>query len=67
LLRKLEDLESSVLDMKNYKDSLALAKFCREKIFINMQSLRGVADELEATSGKEYWPIPAYGELLYSV
>lgn len=67
LYRKMEDLEGAVLQMKDYGDSLELAKFCRESIFMKMQTLRGVVDELEALTGLKYWPLPTYGEILYSV
>ncbi len=39
----------------------------RESIFINMQHLRGVVDELETLISKEYWTLPTYSELLFSV
>lgn len=67
LYKKLEDLESAVLQLKDFTDSLEMAKFCREGIFMKMQTLRGVVDELEALAGKKYWPLPTYGEILYSV
>ena len=67
LYKKLEDLESVVLQLKEFTDSLEMAKFCREGVFVKMQTLRGVVDELESLVGKEYWSLPTYGEILYSV
>lgn len=67
LYKKLEDLESAVLQLKDFTDSLEMAKFCREGVFMKMQTLRGVVDELEALAGKKYWALPTYGEILYSV
>jgi len=32
-----------------------------------MNDLRASADALEALVGNEYWPLPSYGEILYSV
>ena len=67
LYAKLDTLETSVLNAKNHSDLLESAKYYRESIFINMQHLRGVVDELETLIGKDHWPLPTYGELLFSV
>ena len=67
LYAKLDTLETSVLNAKNNSDLLESAKYYRESIFINMQHLRGVVDELETLIGKNHWPLPTYGELLFSV
>jgi glutamine synthetase len=67
LYSKLEDLDNSLLEAKIQEDSLAITKFYRETVFVNMQSLRSVVDELETIVGKKYWPFPTYGELLFSV
>lgn len=32
-----------------------------------MENLRTVVDELELLTDKSYWPVPSYGEILYSV
>lgn len=67
LYAKLDTLETSVLNAKNHSDLLESSKYYRESIFINMQHLRGVVDELETLIGKNHWPLPTYGELLFSV
>lgn len=67
LYAKLDTLETSVLNAKNHSDLLESAKYYRESIFINMQHLRGVVDELETLIGKDHWTLPTYGELLFSV
>lgn len=67
LYSKLEDLEKSVLDAKLHTEALDLAKYYRESVFINMQQLRAVVDELETLVSKKYWTLPSYGELLFSV
>lgn len=67
LYAKLDTLETSVLNAKNHSDLLESAKYYRESIFINMQHLRGVVDELETLIGKDHWALPTYGELLFSV
>ena len=67
LYSKLDDLEKSVLEAKTHTDPLDTAKYYRESVFINMQHLRGVVDELETLVSKKYWTLPSYGELLFSV
>ena len=67
LYSKLEDLEKSVLDAKLHTEALDLAKYYREPVFMNMQQLRAVVDELETLVSKNYWTLPSYGELLFSV
>lgn len=67
LYSKLEDLEKSVLDAKLHTEALNLAKYYRESVFMNMQQLRAVVDELETLVSKKYWTLPSYGELLFSV
>lgn len=67
LYSKLEDLEKSVLDTKLHTEALDLAKYYRESVFMNMQQLRAVVDELETLVSKKYWTLPSYGELLFSV
>ena len=67
LYKKLDVLETSVLNSKNNSDLFEMAKYYRESIFINMQHLRGVVDELETLISKEHWTLPTYSELLFSV
>ena len=67
LYAKLDTLETSVLNAKTHSDLLESAKYYRESIFINMQHLRGIVDELETLIAKDHWSLPTYGELLFSV
>lgn len=67
LYKNLEELDNSVLEAKIQETTLATAKYYRESVFVNMQQLRSVVDELETLVGKKYWPFPTYGELLFSV
>lgn len=67
LYAKLDTLETSVLNAKTHSDLLESAKYYRESIFINIQHLRGIVDELETLIAKDHWSLPTYGELLFSV
>jgi glutamine synthetase len=67
LYKKLDVLETSVLNVKNYPDALEMARYYRDAVFTDMACLRGVVDELETLVASKYWPYPSYGEILYSV
>lgn len=67
LYKKLDILEETFITVDNKADSLDIAKYYRETVFVNMQSLRGVVDELETFVSKKHWPLPSYGDLIYSV
>jgi glutamine synthetase type III len=69
LFHKTEALDQSLLEAKALEpgDIRACAKFYREGVFIAMQELRAVADELETLVGRADWPFPNYGDLLFSV
>ena len=60
-------LESAMEGLKNQHESLAVARYYRDRVFPAMQSLRAVVDEMELRCGAKYWPYPGYGEILFSV
>jgi len=67
LLKKLADLEEALLESKEEREILEQASFYRDRIFTAMSELRLIVDELETLVAKKYWPIPTYGEILFSV
>jgi glutamine synthetase len=67
LLKKLETLERAMQKSTDERDILSHAKFYRDEIFAAMNELRLTTDELETRISKIYWPLPSYGEMLYSV
>jgi len=60
-------LETAMEGLKNEHESLAVARYYRDRVFPAMQSLRAVVDEMELRCGSQYWPYPSYGEILFSV
>jgi glutamine synthetase len=48
-------------------DVVTYAKFYHDGVFAAMRDLREIADELETLVAKKYWPLPSYGDVLYSV
>ena len=43
------------------------AEAYRDKVIPAMERLRKAVDELELYTASEYWPLPSYCDLLYSV
>jgi glutamine synthetase len=67
LLGKTEELEASIEashSMDDYKDK---AFYFYNNVLKLMEECRVISDKLELIVDGEYWPIPTYGELLYSV
>lgn len=61
-------LDAAIIAMKDYEDeSIELAKYCREKIILCMNTLRATVDQMETMTAKEFWPYPSYGDILFSV
>ncbi len=48
-------------------DVLDMARYYHDDVFTKMNEIRTVVDELETLVAAEYWPVPTYGELLFSV
>ena len=67
LLKKLTALENAILETKEEREILAQASFYRDRIFTAMSELRIIVDELEMLVARKYWPLPLYGEILFSV
>ena len=63
----IKQLEKLIADGHTISDVKEKAAFFHDSVFAEMQSLRAVADELETIVGDNYWPIPTYSELLFSV
>lgn len=67
LVKKLDALEAIILKANEDDDILTHAKFYRDEVFKAMNELRLAVDELETRVSKKHWPLPSYGEILYSV
>jgi glutamine synthetase len=65
--KDMEKLEKSLLEAEEKKDTLAMAKYYGKEVNGAMSALRVTVDALENIVDKGYWPLPGYGEILYSV
>lgn len=64
----INSLDEKRIASKEHEDTVeGLARYYREEVFVAMQSLRAVADELEMAMPAKYWPIPTYTDLLFTV
>jgi glutamine synthetase len=67
LQRDLDRLEEAVVQAAKCNGATESARYYGTEVFYSMQSLRGSVDELETIVGGNDWPLPTYGEILYSV
>ena len=61
---KLGALEAEEKTMEKEKDK---AFFVRDSIIPKMEELRSLIDEAETITARSFWPVPTYGDLLFSV
>ncbi len=48
-------------------DGQTVAEFYRDAVIPAMEELRAAADALEVSVAKDVWPLPSYGDILFSV
>ena len=66
--KKIDALEATLIKANEYEDDIqSYASFYHDSVFAAMQELRAVADEMEINTASDYWPMPTYGDLLFSV
>ena len=65
---KVCELKVLIEKIKSFKkDFEATSFFIRDEIIPCMNALRAAVDEAEPICAAEYWPVPTYGEILFSV
>ena len=60
-------LGEALMGAKTVEGSQALANYYRDKVFSAMAELRITIDQLETMTPSDKWPVPSYGDLLFSV
>ena len=66
-LEKLLDEAKKLTADKESAGVEKIARFYHDEIFTKMNEIRPDVDELETMVASSYWPVPAYGEILFSV
>ncbi|MBQ7873767.1 MAG: glutamine synthetase III [Oscillospiraceae bacterium] len=71
LCRELEKrvalVEARTAKAKGIAETAEQARYICDELYVTMHDLRAVADELETIVSDEFWPVPAYRDLLFSV
>lgn len=62
-----EKLDEDLTQAHAIGDRTECAKFYRDVVFAGMNSLREIVDSMEVYTAKEYWPMPTYSDLLFSI
>lgn len=65
--KKTKELEGAIDSVKKLEGAETIAKAYANNVLVKMSELRAIVDEMESMTAKEYWPLPSYGELLFSV
>jgi len=65
---KINELECALNSAAEYENNIQkLAEYYTDPVLATMNELRAIADEMEINTASSYWPMPSYGELLFSV
>ncbi len=62
-----DELQKQLVDVKKHGDTLKVAEFYKNTALVLMEKMRKSADEIESLVGADYWSLPTYSEILYSV
>lgn len=64
---KTNELDELIIKAKDVDGLIEQSKYYQSVVLPKMKELRAISDEIEQNCSKEYWPLPSYGDLLYSV
>lgn len=67
MFEKTNELDELIIKAKDVDGLVEQSKYYQSTVLPKMNELRAVSDEIEQNCSKEYWPLPSYGDLLYSV
>ncbi len=67
LLTEAEELETYVTAAKAVENKQQQAEIYRDTVLSKMETVRELADEMEVYTPKDVWPMPTYGDLLFSI
>lgn len=67
LLEQYTALKTAVHTIPQGLSGMALVNYYHDEVFARMQKVRGIIDHLETLVAADYWPVPTYYDLLFSV
>ncbi len=62
-----QSLEEALGETHALGENIEGGRSYRDSVLPKMQELRNVCDQMELNTAKEYWPMPSYGDILFSV
>lgn len=67
IAQKTDELQKAIIEISSAEDIVAESELIRDQVLPKMSELRVACDEAETFTAKEYWPIPTYADILFSV
>ena len=67
LFTELEKLDGEIKLAHETADALERANLYHDVVLSRMEKVRALVDGMEVYTAKEYWPVPSYGDLLFSI
>lgn len=67
IYKEAEGLEEKVIAAQDKESGLPMARYYRDVVFAQMQTLRAIVDETETNVSEDKWPLPSYSKLLFTV
>lgn len=65
--KNIERLRLALKTAHEKGENIKGAKCYHDDVLSAMDALRATCDEMELNTAKEYWPLPSYGDLLFSI
>ena len=67
MTKKTDELCELLDNVKGIEGEEAIAVYYHDNVFAKMNEIREEVDALETMVASDYWPVPNYGEILFSV
>ena len=67
LLESCSELKTAVNTVPTRMSKTELVTYYHDEVFLRMQKVRAIIDHLETLVASDFWPIPTYYDLLFSV
>ncbi len=67
MMKEAKTVTALLHEMQGEGDVLAKARLAADSVLPAMNEMRKYADEMELNTAKDYWPLPSYEDMLFSV
>ena len=62
-----DQLEEALASVREISETIPESEMIRDVLIPKMDALRAACDAAETVTAKSYWPLPSYGDILFSV